>query len=185
MNKTVSVSLSVKSLKDAAKEIARIKTAIEKSRAIFIKRSVDWIRARASENIAVNYPDFVNDFIAVATDNLGIVETAEEQMTYIEFGTGIKGQSSPHELANKNNYQYDVNSHGEAGWHFTYYSDTKLDVKESDIISRTRGNHAGMWEKIHTQGAEAERFMFNAFTDYYNGGVFQKIYKQALEQAMG
>lgn len=168
----------------AVKEIEKLKTAIEKARVDFIKLSIEWLLKRASDNIAVNYPDFVSDFRTIITDNLGVLETTEEQMTYIEFGTGIVGKGNPHELADENDYQYDVNAHGETGWTFTYYTDNKLDVKDSNIISRSKGNHAGMWEKIHTKGVEAERFMFNAFSDFYNGGIYGQLYKQALESAM-
>lgn len=184
MNKRIEISLSIKSMTQAAKEIEKLKSAVEKARIDFIKLSVEWLLKRASGNIAINYPDFAGDFRTVVANNLGIVETAEEQMTYIEFGTGIVGKSNPHELADENGYEYDVNAHGEKGWTFTYYADNKLDVKDSNIISRSKGNHAGMWEKIHTKGVEAERFMFNAFSDYYNGGVYRQIYKTALENAM-
>ena len=184
MNKRIEISLSTQSMAQAVKEIEKLKGAIERARIDFIKLSVDWLLKRASDNIAVNYPDFVNDFRTAITGNLGILETTEEQMTYIEFGTGIVGKSSPHELADENDYQYDVNAHGEKGWTFTHYADNKLDVKESNIISRSKGNHSGLWKKIRTRGAEAERFMFNALSDFYNGGVYGQIYKQALESAM-
>ena len=40
------------------------------------------LRKSASENIARNYPDFANDFEkTIVAENLGILRTAEEQMS--------------------------------------------------------------------------------------------------------
>ena len=112
------------------------------------------------------------------------LRTLTEQMSYIEFGTGIVGKQSPHELAEEQGWQYDVNQHGEKGWVFYHLTDSKLDVKESNIIQRIRADHTGLWERIRTKGVEPERFMFNAFVDFYVKGEFRKIYQQALNKIL-
>lgn len=183
-NKKIIFNLSSQSLKQAVLSIEAYKNLLIQVNAEFIRLSIEWLKIRASENIMRNYPDFASDFTSIITGNLGILQTTDEKMTYIEFGTGIVGANAPHELAEESNYQYDVNSHGEKGWTFTYFMDTKLDVKESDIISRKAGNHSNMWEQIKTRGAEPERFMFNAFVDFYNKGKYKEIYRQAYDKYM-
>ena len=37
---------------------------------------------------------------------------------YIEYGTGIVGEQSPHPAPETANWIYDINSHGEAGWFY-------------------------------------------------------------------
>ena len=68
---------------------------------------------------------------------------------------------------------------------FYHLTDSKLDVKESNIIQRIRADHTGLWERIRTKGVEPERFMFNAFVDFYAKGEFKEIYKNALRNVLG
>lgn len=180
MVKQITFFLNPQSLNNAAKTLEDVRDRINNTEREFIRLSIEWLRARASENIALNYPDFAEDFETIITSNLGILKTTDEQQTYIEFGTGIVGSGDSHELAEEKGWQYDVNKHGEKGWTFLHGADDKLDVKESNIISRKVADHTGMWERIRTKGVEAERFMFNAFTDYFNKGVYKQIFKTAL-----
>ncbi len=81
-----------------------------------------------------------------------IIKTDCEWACYVEFGTGIIGEQSPHDLANSKGYEYDVNSHGVDGW--VYYKDgafhwtcgyapqpfmyeTSLDLRYGDVIVKT------------------------------------------------
>lgn len=185
MNKRVTIELSANSAKNAIEQLQKVQKSLNAINAEFIRLSVEWLKGKASENIARNYPDFANDFETIVAENLGILRTTEEQMSYIEFGTGIVGKQSPHELAEEQGWQYDVNQHGEKGWVFYHLTDSKLDVKESNIIQRIRADHTGLWEKIRTKGVEPERFMFNAFVDFYVKGEFKEIYKNALRNVLG
>lgn len=42
---------------------------------------------------------------------------------FVEFGTGVMGEGSPHPDTSLANWKYDINGHGEEGWH--YYKDGK------------------------------------------------------------
>ena len=37
---------------------------------------------------------------------------------FVEFGTGVVGEDSPHPDTSIANWKYDVNGHGNAGWHY-------------------------------------------------------------------
>jgi hypothetical protein len=66
---------------------------------------------------------------------VGYIEAGSPYAFYVEFGTGIVGQSSPHPLGGT----YDVNGHGEDGW---WWFDDEF----------------GRWR--WTQGMEARPFMY-------------------------
>ena len=53
------------------------------------------------------------------TYNVGIIKAGAIYAAYVEFGTGVVGESSPH--PNPQDWQYDINSHGDEGW--VYYDD--------------------------------------------------------------
>nr|DAM77426.1 MAG TPA: putative tail-component [Caudoviricetes sp.] len=52
--------------------------------------------------------------------NKGIIRVGADYALFVEFGTGIVGARSPH--PEPENWQYDINSHGEKGW---WYFDEK------------------------------------------------------------
>lgn len=53
------------------------------------------------------------------TYNTGIIKAGALYAVYVEFGTGVVGQGSPH--PNPQGYQYDINNHGDEGW--IYYDE--------------------------------------------------------------
>lgn len=53
------------------------------------------------------------------TSGIGIIRADTVYAVYVEFGTGIVGQGSPHPIPPEG-WVYDVNAHGEKGW--WYYS---------------------------------------------------------------
>ncbi len=50
---------------------------------------------------------------------VGIIKAGAWYAAYVEFGTGAVGANSPHPAPE--NWQYDVNNHGESGW--VYFND--------------------------------------------------------------
>lgn len=47
-----------------------------------------------------------------------VIYTGCEWAPYVEFGTGIVGSENPHPETGLANWKYDINKHGEAGWHY-------------------------------------------------------------------
>lgn len=69
---------------------------------------------------------------------VGIIRAGAPYAVYVEFGTGVVGQGSPHPAPA--GWRYDVNNHGEAGW--WYFNDRD--------------------QKWHwTKGIESRPFMYN------------------------
>lgn len=70
----------------------------------------------------------------------GFVVAGAEYAAFVEYGTGVVGQSNPHPMPI--GWTYDMNSHGDSGW--TYFSD------------RDGGFH---W----TKGVPSKPFMYNTY----------------------
>ena len=68
----------------------------------------------------------------------GIIKAGAWYAVYVEFGTGIIGENSPH--PSPKGWQYDINDHGEEGWFY--------------LNSRDSALH---W----TQGMKSRPFMYN------------------------
>lgn len=54
---------------------------------------------------------------------VGIIKAGPPYAVYVEFGTGIVGARSPH--PDPQEWQYDVNAHGESGWWYYNSNDGK------------------------------------------------------------
>jgi hypothetical protein len=54
---------------------------------------------------------------------VGIIKAGSPYAVYVEFGTGIVGARSPH--PDPQEWQYDVNAHGESGWWYYNNNDGK------------------------------------------------------------
>ena len=54
-----------------------------------------------------------------SNSNVGIIRAGAYYAAYVEFGTGVVGSRAPH--PDPQNWQYDVNQHGDKGW--VYYDD--------------------------------------------------------------
>lgn len=76
---------------------------------------------------------------------------------YVEFGTGVVGEKSPHPNKSMAGWKYDVNSHGEAGWH--YFKD-------------------GEWH--WTNGMISRPFMYETGQQLRNMGVISRIAKEVF-----
>lgn len=51
-----------------------------------------------------------------ASEHCGIIKAGAWYAAFVEYGTGVVGANSPHPSGN--GWAYDVNGHGEAGWHY-------------------------------------------------------------------
>ena len=92
------------------------------------------------------------------------------QAVYIEFGVGIVGQGThPKSSGAKiggGDYRYNLPS----------------DAKNRSVAM---GYASDTWyHKGLTKGNQAAMYMYNAFMDYYHGGKYREIYKQAFSEIM-
>ena len=48
----------------------------------------------------------------------GIIHSTAGHSAYVEMGTGVVGSNNPNPNGTMPGWKYDVNQHGEAGWHY-------------------------------------------------------------------
>ena len=83
-------------------------------------------------------------------NNVGKIKVGAKYAIFVEYGTGIRGKSSPHPEPIAG-WVYDVNEHGEAGW---WYPTTASDPNPTK--KRTQD---GTWI-AHTKGQPASAFVY-------------------------
>ena len=79
---------------------------------------------------------------------IGYVIAGAPHAFYVEYGTGIIGQYSPHPWAGDENWTYDVNGHGMGGWYY---------------LKGTDETFSAIGETWWTRGQPAKPFMYNTF----------------------
>lgn len=130
MSKTISVSLSEKSFRDASKEILKYKKEIIAKCRMFAERLAERGVEIAQMKIQSQNAVYTGELWASIQKTPGmvlqygstyIVYTDCPWAKYVEFGTGITGSQNPHPNASVSGWKYDVNEHGESGWF--YYRD--------------------------------------------------------------
>jgi len=71
------------------------------------------------------------------------ISLAGKELFFYEYGTGVRGQGSPHP---KDPWDYDIHNHGEAGWNYVVTKGYHMDVadyvfngKNGEILAHTKG----------------------------------------------
>lgn len=125
--KKIRVGLSASEFKKAAEEVKRYKKEIiRKTRKLaerLAEEGVDIAKIKISEYPAVDTGELLNSMKAEAGDVIQagskwIVFTDCPHAAYVEFGTGLSGEKDPHPDTSLVGWRYDINEHGEAGWHY-------------------------------------------------------------------
>lgn len=126
MAKTViRFSLDEKDIGRAIKELKQFKTEfLEKCNRLIealTDRGVEVAKLEVQQLDAVYTGELMNSIEGYysPTYNVGIIKAGAYYAAYVEFGTGVVGSQSPH--PNPQDWQYDVNGHGDEGW--VYYDD--------------------------------------------------------------
>lgn len=127
MSKRIKCSLSQSSIQQAIREIEQYKQEIFNKTKIFAQRLADEGVILAKVKI-MEYPAvYTGELLNSITDEPGAVITNGSQWIiytgcpwaqFVEFGTGITGSENPHPDTSIANWKYDVNEHGDAGWHY-------------------------------------------------------------------
>lgn len=126
MAKTViKFSLDEKEIERAIREVNKFKEDFLKKCNLLIEAltdyGVDVAKLKVKELDAVYTGELMNsiDGYYSPTYNVGIIKAGAYYAAYVEFGTGVVGESAAH--PNPQGWQYDVNDHGDEGW--VYYDD--------------------------------------------------------------
>lgn len=158
------------SQKGVAQIIRKLETMKNKEKQLedeFTRRSLDYLEKRARYYISKTTggsswyeithtleSSFVKDY------SLGKLVNVCWYSAFVEFGTGVSGQGTH---PKSQDYQYDVNGHGDNGWYF-FDNDGNLHF---------------------TTGMQAHRFMYDAIQDYVGGGEYKKIFEKSFKTVMG
>ena len=174
--KKINVGLSVSSLENAIKELKQIRSNIRNINREFIRESLLWIQNQANmylETRVNNFPNSANIAmewdIKLIKDGRGgnfayELRNKSDVAYFVEFGTGVKGESKKHKVADKVGYKYDVNNHGEDGWSFAFeYKDEMYYFKGF-------------------RGYEGKSFLYDAFFDFYYLNEWKKIYQKVYDK---
>lgn len=130
MGSQIKCTLSIKSIDKAIKEIEAYKReVISKTKKLaerLAREGVFIAKAKIAEKNAVYTAELLNSMEIRAGDVIQNgaqykVYTGCPWAAYVEFGTGVVGKSNPHPDVSIVGWRYDVNEHGEHGWH--YYKD--------------------------------------------------------------
>ena len=177
MAKTIEINIfDSKSVQNGINEIKNIKKILkEVIPGNFVYESLIWIRDRANEyhdKRVGSFPNTINvtkhwDIVFDSssqgkTSTIGRLINRDKRSTFVEFGTGLKGKTLPHQKANEINYEYDVNNHNLVGWN--WYNE-EFDIGMKGFI-----------------GYEGKSFLYDAFLDYFYGQQYAIIYRKLFDK---
>jgi hypothetical protein len=140
----ISIGLSTKEIDRAIRELEQYKRELRAKINLLVEaltdRGVEIAKAEVRELGAVYTGDLESSIVGYFSPSVGvgIIKAGAVYAVYVEFGTGVVGQRSPH--PSPAGWRYDVNNHGELGW--WYFNDRD-----------------GRWH--WTQGFRSRPFMYN------------------------
>lgn len=123
----IRITLDEQSINEAIKQVKLYRKDLEAKVGLLVKRLVDEGVAIAKMEVlqlgAFDKGELLSslDGMMYSDGKSGIIFTGCDHAAYVEFGTGVVGQQSPHPTMP---WQYDVNGHGQAGWH--YYDEGRM-----------------------------------------------------------
>lgn len=130
MAKHISFGLSTKEINNAIKEIEKYKSDLNRKCKLLAQRlaeeGVILAKVKITQFPAVYTGELLNSIqnepgAMISNGSQWIIYTGCDWAPFVEFGTGIVGSENPHPDTGLASWKYDINKHGEAGWH--YYKD--------------------------------------------------------------
>ena len=146
-HKTVNLTLDSKSINQAIREVKLFKKQLEECCNELVRLMVEDGTVIAKMNVmSLNavYTGTLEESIHgvfFPGERLGVIFTNVPYALFVEYGTGVVGERSPHP-ENTIGWEYDVHNHGDSGW--VYYL-------------KTDGNNQFRW----TKGMPSRPFMYN------------------------
>jgi hypothetical protein len=170
--KTISVNLNEdKSIKNAIKELQRYKKEIEAKTRLLLQRLTDEGAEIARIKI-VSLGAYYSGELLSGVDgyfspslNAGFVRVTSDHVAFVEFGTGVKGQSSPHK-----NGEYLA----KASW--SYASGAKIFTTQDGRVGWIYPTDDGGFR--FTEGMPSRPFMYETALELQRN--FQRIAKEVF-----
>lgn len=148
--KTITMSLTPTSIDNAIREVKAFRKQLVDCCGELVRKLTDDGVTIAKMNVmSMNavYTGELEDSIEgvyFPREKMGVIFTSVPYALFVEYGTGIVGERSPHPDGGAIEWDYDVHGHGDEGW--VYYCDT-------DGFGRFR------W----TKGMAARPYMYNTY----------------------
>lgn len=127
MPKKISFVLSVREVQNAIKELRQYQSDLNRKCELLAQRlaeeGVIIAKVKIMQYPAVYTGELLNSIQSepgamISNGSQWIIYTGCEWAPYVEFGTGIVGSENKHPSPGLANWKYDVNDHGESGWHY-------------------------------------------------------------------
>ncbi len=122
MKKVIKLKLSAEGIENAITELQMYKEDVERRVKLLVEkladRGADIVRAKITELDAIDTGVLLNSVESCLVDNIGYIRVNAEYGIFVEFGTGIVGKGKQHPAKEVFDWEYDINEHGEKGWHF-------------------------------------------------------------------
>lgn len=179
-SRIIKLKLSAEDCRKLKKKLKAYKNKLLNINYEYMKACLEWISDRSRTLLYEDdtfEPSEISDIFSkencyvkqdLKNPNRATLIYCSEIVAWVEFGTGIVGQSDPHPLANQGvTYNYAVgDKSGNAENNFTW-------VWENPLYDN---------EKHATQGYVGKQFIYKAIKDFINEKQAIKIYKQKYEQ---
>lgn len=184
---TININLlDLRTLDKALKQIEQYQKRLRELIPDFLKACAETVRDMANNIVdTLGYDEIIksgikNGWLPIEKGETVVLENAYDKAVYIEFGTGLMGSAHAHDEARESGYEYDVKKHGMKGWNFVYDANEGLDVlnvDENNFTRLTKGKKAGM-VIVHTVGAPASMFLYQAATEFAERKVYERVWKE-------
>lgn len=137
MAKKITIGLSAKEFREAARQIERYKEELTRKVELFVHRLADegvkLAKIKIMQYPAIDTGELLNSIknepgAVITNGSQWIVYTGCKWAPYVEFGTGVVGAQNPHPDTSIADWKYDVNGHGEAGWLYSKEGENEIET---------------------------------------------------------
>lgn len=188
------VSLDPKSVQEAIKALKKAKAQLPKMMNEFLTECCNRIIELANQNLEwVEIGSAVKEKIRLSwdvlvTDGTAVITNLFQKAVYVEFGTGVVGEQSPHANALSAGYDYNRESpYKDEQGRWTFYTDYEdLDIPMSALndITVFRKNNASRMQ-VRTSGAPATMFVYNAIMRFKSEEHAKEIWERIKAKYWG
>lgn len=174
MRKITINPLDTESINEAIKELEKIKESVHEAAVEIVKTLTELGTAKAKELIPVDTGYAQASILGYVLDEgrIGVINASGEYCVYLEFGTGVKGQSSPHPDSD-----WEAEASRLTGGKYTGYLSGKHIFTTKD--GRVGWLYPGDDGKLHfTEGIDSQHYMYD--TLLYLRSKVAEVAKEAL-----
>lgn len=197
----LTIDLDSKSVQNAIRELHRARNNVSKALDELLYLSCERIALLANQNletttIGENLKSKIqSSWNIIVKNGIATLTNLEEKAVYVEFGTGVVGEQSPHPKANssinKPRYKYNMPSkskyagqyHDEDTWRFYTQDENSIDLQEG--FYEVWALKDGVTLKVITKGSPSTMFLFNAIMRFKSENHAKELWEQVKAKYWG